>query len=182
MLVDEKAIKLLKELSESFGPAGFERETARIVKKNVESYADEISQDKLGSIIFKCKGKAERPRVLIAGHIDEVGFVVSGIDEKTGFLTFNALGGWWDQVLLTQRVVIRTQKGDIPGVIAAKPPHLIPEEERKKPVEKEKMFIDVGVSSKKDAEKMGIRIGDPITPLVPLFSDPRWKGCHGKSL
>ena len=181
MLVDEKAIKLLKELSESFGPAGFERETARIVKRNVEPYADEISQDKLGSIIFKCQGKAERPRVLIAGHIDEVGFVISGIDEKTGFLTFNPLGGWWDQVLLTQRVVIRTQKGDILGLIAAKPPHLIPEEERKKPVEKEKMFIDIGVSSKKEAEKMGIRIGDPVTPWSPFSVIRDGKVAMGKA-
>ena len=70
-MVDEKAIRLLKELSESFGPAGFERETAKIVKRNVKPYADEISQDKLGSIIFKHQGRAKRPRVLIAGHIDK---------------------------------------------------------------------------------------------------------------
>ncbi|UCC33665.1 MAG: M42 family metallopeptidase [Candidatus Bathyarchaeota archaeon] len=179
-LVDEKGIRLLRELSESFGPAGFERETARIVKKNVQSYAEEISQDKLGSVIFKHQGSAQRPRVLIAGHIDEVGFVISGIDEKTGFLTFNPLGGWWDQVLLTQRVVIRTRKGDIPGVIAAKPPHLIPDEERKKPVEKQNMFIDVGVSGRKEAEKMGIRIGDPVIPWSPFSIIRDGKVAMGK--
>lgn len=167
-MIDEKGIKLLKSLCESFGPSGFEREPARIVKSSIRSYADEVTQDKLGSVIFKCRGEADRPRVLIAGHVDEVGFVVSGIDEKTGFLTFNPLGGWWDQVLLTQRVVIRTRKGDVPGVIAAKPPHLIPEEERKKVVEKTNMFIDVGVSSKEEAEEMGIRIGDPVVPWSPF--------------
>ncbi len=180
-MVDEKGIQLLRDLCESFGPAGFERETARIVKRNVQSYADEISQDKLGSIIFKRRGEADRPRVLIAGHIDEVGFVVSGIDEKRGFLTFNALGGWWDQVLLTQRVMIRTRKGDVPGVIAAKPPHLLPEEERKKPVEQDKMFIDVGASSKEEVEEMGIRIGDPVTPWSPFSVIREGKVAMGKA-
>jgi len=180
-LIDEKSIKLLKTLCESFGPSGFEREPARIVKNNIQPYADEVTEDKLGSVIFKRRGEAERPRVLIAGHVDEVGFVVSGIDEKTGFLTFNPLGGWWDQVLLTQRVMIRTQKGDIPGVIAAKPPHLIPEEEQKKVVQKTNMFIDVGVSSKKEAEDMGIRMGDPVVPWSPFSVIRNGKVAMGKA-
>lgn len=180
-MIDEKSINLLKTLCESFGPSGFERETARIVKEYIQLYADEVTKDKLGSVIFKRRGEAERPRVLIAGHIDEVGFVVSGIDEKTGFLTFNPLGGWWDQVLLTQRVIIRTQKGDVPGVIAAKPPHLIPEEERRKVVEKNKMFIDIGVSSKKEAEEMGIRIGDPVVPWSPFSVIRNGKVAMGKA-
>ena len=180
-MIDEKSIKLLKTLCESFGPSGFEREPARIVKNNIQPYADEVTEDKLGSVIFKRRGEAERPRVLIAGHVDEVGFVVSGIDEKTGFLTFNPLGGWWDQVLLTQRVMIRTQKGDIPGVIAAKPPHLIPEEEQKKVVQKTNMFIDVGVSSKKEAEDMGIRMGDPVVPWSPFSVIRNGKVAMGKA-
>jgi endoglucanase len=167
-LKDKKTLVLLKEILESFGPAGFERETAAIVKKAVKAYADEVTADKLGSVIFSHKGSAERPRVLLAGHIDEVGFVVSGIDEKTGFLTFNPLGGWWDQVLLTQRVVVRTEKGDLQGVISAKPPHLLPPEEQKKVVEKRMMHIDIGSTSKKETEEMGVRIGDPIVPFSPF--------------
>ena len=157
---------------ESFGPAGFELETAAIVKKSVKSYADEVMTDKLGSVIFTQKGSSEQPRVLLAGHIDEVGFVISGIEDRTGFLTFNPLGGWWDQVLLSQRVIIRTEKGDIPGVIAAKPPHLLPPDEAKKVVEKRFMFIDIGATSKKDAESMGVKIGDPVVPFS-MFSTIR---------
>ncbi|UCD96842.1 MAG: M42 family metallopeptidase [Candidatus Bathyarchaeota archaeon] len=167
-MFDEAAIGLLKDLCESFGPSGFERETARIVKSHVTGFSDKVFSDKLGSIIFQRLGDAERPRVLIAGHIDEVGFVVAGIEKKTGFLKFSSLGGWWDQVLLTQRVTIRTRKGDLFGVIAAKPPHLLSEEERNKVVSQDAMFIDVGVSSKEEAEALGVRIGDPVVPWSPF--------------
>jgi endoglucanase len=165
---DKKTMALLKEMIESFGPAGFERETAAIIKKAVTAYADEVITDKLGSVIFSHKGTAERPKVLLAGHIDEIGFVVSGIDEKTGFLTFNPLGGWWDQVLLAQRVVVRTEKGDLQGVIAAKPPHLLPPDEQKKVVEKKMMHIDIGTTSKKETEETGVKIGDPVVPISPF--------------
>ncbi|MDH5483212.1 MAG: M42 family metallopeptidase [Candidatus Bathyarchaeota archaeon] len=171
-MVDKKAINLLKEMLESFGPAGFERETATIVKKAVKAYADDVTVDKLGSVIFSHKGTSERPKILLAGHIDEVGFVVSGVDEKTGFLTFNPLGGWWDQVLLSQRVIVRTEKGDVHGVISAKPPHLLSPEEAKKVVEKKNMYIDIGATSKKETEQMGVKIGDPVVPYS-LFSTIR---------
>ncbi len=166
--MDKIALDFLKELTESFGPAGFEKEPARVVERYVRSYADEILRDKLGSVIFKKKGTVERPHVVLAGHIDEVGFVISGIEKETGFLTFDALGGWFDQVLLSQRVVVRTMKGDIPGVIAAKPPHLLSPEELEKAVKRDKMFIDVGATSREEAEKMGIRIGDPVVPWSPF--------------
>ena len=178
---DKKSMALLKEMLESFGPAGFERETATIIKKAVKTYADEVTTDKLGSVIFCHKGSAERPRVLIAGHIDEVGFVVSGIDEKTGFLTFNPLGGWWDQVLLTQRVTVRTQKGDLQGVISAKPPHLLPPDEQKKVVEKKMMHIDIGSTSRKETEEMGVRLGDPVVPFSPFSAIRNGKLGVGKA-
>jgi len=180
-MIDKKGIQLLKDLCESFGPAGFEQETAKIVKKSAEPYADEIVTDKLGSVIFRRQGKTDRPRLLIAGHIDEVGFVISGIHEKTGFLTFNPLGGWWDQVLLTQRVTVRTRKGDIPGVIAAKPPHLLPEEEQKKVLEKTRMFIDIGATNKNEAEEMGVRVGDPVVPFSPFSVIKDGKVAMGKA-
>jgi endoglucanase len=178
---DKKTIALLKEIPESFGPAGFERETAKIIKKAVKSYADEVTADKLGSVIFSHKGTAERPRVLLAGHIDEVGFVVSSIDGETGFLTFTQLGGWWDQVLLSQRVTVRTEKGDVQGVISAKPPHLLPPEEQKKVVEKKMMHIDIGATSKKEAEEMGVKIGDPIVPTSPFSMIRNGKLGMGKA-
>jgi len=167
--LEPDSIKLLKDLSESFGPSGFEREPASIVKSAGMRYADEALYDKLGSIVFKKKGSKDSPRVLLAGHMDEVGFVITGIDEESGYLTFGALGGWFDQVLLGHRVTIRTAKGDILGVIAAKPPHLLTEEERREVVKKETMFIDVGADSRSEAQnELGVRIGDPVAPWTPF--------------
>jgi len=180
-MFDDEAINILKSMVESFGPSGFERETAQIIKGYMEKYADEIMMDKLGSLVFVAKGEAERPRILLAGHIDEVGFVVSGIDEKTGFLTFNLLGGWWDQVLLSQRVIVKTERGDFHGVIAAKPPHLLTEEERKKVVESGNMYIDIGVTSGKEAEEAGVKIGDPVVPWSPFSLIRNRKVAMGKA-
>lgn len=157
-------MKFLEELSNCFGPSGFEREPARIVKDYVSKFSDEVYTDKLGSLMFTTKGTADSPVVLLPGHMDEVGFIISSIN-KLGFLTFNPLGGWFDQVLLGQRVLVRTEKGQlIPGVIAAKPPHLLPAEERAKVVVKEKMFIDIGASNEDEAKAMGVRIGNPVIP------------------
>ena len=178
---DKKVFAFLKEMLESFGPAGFERETASIIKKAVKSYADEVTTDRLGSVIFSHKGSADRPRVLLAGHIDEVGFVISGIDEKTGFLTFTPLGGWWDQVLLAQRVIVRTEKGDLQGIISSKPPHLLSPDDQKKVVEKKMMRIDIGSTSKKETEAMGVRIGDPVVPVSPFSTIKNGKLGIGKA-
>lgn len=180
ILVDDQAIQIFKKLTESFGPSGFERETSRIIKEYVTPYSDEIETDKLGSVIALARGSAQNPRILLAGHMDEVGFIISSIDENSGFLTFHTLGGWWDQVLLTQRVVIRTRRGDVLGVIAAKPPHLLSEEEKKKPVSKENMYIDIGAISKDEAEEMGIRIGDPVIPWSPFLAIKGGKVAMGK--
>ena len=179
-MLDEKATNIMKRMMESFGPSGFERETAQIIKQYMTDYSDKILKDKLGSLIFVAEGESERPHILLAGHVDEIGFVISGID-KTGFLNFNTLGGWWDQVLLSQRVVVRTKKGNIHGVIAAKPPHLLTEEERKKVLERKDMFIDVGATSKEEAEEMGVKIGDPVVPWSPFSLIREGKIAMGKA-
>ncbi len=180
VVFDDKSMKFMKELLESFGPSGFEGEPARIVRDYLKPYSDEVTSDKLGSVIFVAKGKSERPRILIAGHLDEVGFVVTGVDEKTGFLKFGPLGGWWDQVLLSQRIVVRTKNGDLPGVIASKPPHVLTEEERKTVMKKEDMFIDIGAASGEEAVQMGVRIGDPVTPWSPFSVFKGGKLAAGK--
>ncbi|MEM2912736.1 MAG: M42 family metallopeptidase [Candidatus Bathyarchaeia archaeon] len=180
-MFDEKSINALRKMTESFGPSGFERETARVIKEYMTDYSDNILTDKLGSVVFVAKGSSERPHVLLAGHIDEVGFVVSGIDESTGFLSFNPLGGWWDQVLLSQRVIVRTEKGDFHGVIAAKPPHLLTDEERQKVVEKRNMYIDIGVTSGKEAVEAGVKIGDPVIPWSPFMLARNGEVAMGKA-
>src|SRR4030042_1346863 len=154
----------MKEMMEAFGPSGFEREGNSLFRKYMIPYADEVISDKLGSVGFVAKGSNERPRILVTGHTDEVGFIVSSITDE-GYLTFNQLGGWCDQVLLGQRVVVRGNKGDVHGVIASKPPHILPEEERKKVVEKKDMFIDIGATNKDEVEECSLRVGDPVVPF-----------------
>lgn len=157
-------IKLLEELSNAFGPSGFELDVQKILKKYVEEFADEILQDRTGSLIFTAKGDEMGPKIMIAGHVDEIGFQVSAIT-KDGYIKFHQLGGWWDQTLLSQRVIIKTMEGNlIPGIIAAKPPHVIEAEERNKVVKKSSMFIDIGCTNEKEAKKLNLRIGDPIIP------------------
>ncbi len=162
-MIDDKSLDFFRQLSESFGPSGFERDPARLLKGYVEQYCDKMATDKLGSLLFSKKGSSESPVVLLPGHLDEVGFLVAGIS-KEGFLMFSPVGGWFDQVLLAQRVVVRTSKGLLPGIVASKPPHILPQEERDKVVKQEKMYIDIGASTKEEAQEMGVRIGDPVVP------------------
>jgi endoglucanase len=164
--METKALDFLKRLSESFGPSGFETEPLRVVKQYVQPFADEIKNDRQGSLHFSARGSA-RPVVILPGHVDEVGFIVSGIN-PWGFLTFNAIGGWFDQVLLGQRVRIRTPKGLVFGVIASKLPHILSAEERSKVVPKKKMFIDIGCSNEQEAREMGVCVGDPVVLESPF--------------
>jgi endoglucanase len=100
---------------------------------------------------------------MLAGHMDEIGFMIKHITEE-GFLRFLPLGGWFDQVLLGQRVVIQTRSGDVTGVIGAKPPHLLTQDERSKVVSKKDMYIDIGATSKAEVEAAGVQPGDPVSP------------------
>ncbi|HLT59221.1 MAG: M42 family metallopeptidase [Limnochordales bacterium] len=155
-------LELLRDLTSAAGVPGFEREARQVMERYLAPLA-EVTRDRLGSVIARKGGAADSPRIMLAGHLDEVGFLVSLITDD-GFLRFQPLGGWWDQVLLAQRVVVKTRQGDVPGVIGSKPPHVMSAEDRKKPVEKKDMFIDVGAASKEEALAMGIRPGDPIVP------------------
>ena len=156
-------LKLLEELCEAFGPSGHEEEAQKVAKKYGQKYADEILHDGLGSVLFK-KG-SNGPKIMVAGHVDEIGFVITNI-KKDGYLQFHQLGGWWDQTLLTQEVVIQPFKGEkVVGVIGAPPPHVLTPEMRGKVVTKEQMYIDVGCSSASDVKELGIRVGDSAVPL-----------------
>jgi putative aminopeptidase FrvX len=155
-------LKLLKELTETSGVSGYETPIRSIARKYLEKYG-ELSQDKIGSVICCKQGTSESPRIMLAGHMDEIGFMVKQITPE-GFIKFLPLGGWFDQVLLGQRVVIQTNKGEVIGVIGAKPPHLLPAEEREKVVKRKDMYIDIGASSKDNVENAGVRLGDPIIP------------------
>lgn len=160
----DDTLQMLKELTDAKGIPGNEREPREVMKKYIEPFADEIDYDGLGSLIAKKSGQADGPKIMVAGHLDEVGFMVTKIDDK-GFISFQPVGGWWNQVMLAQRVDIVTRKGDIvTGVIGSKPPHILSPEARKKPVDIKDMFIDIGATSKEEAMQWGILPGDMIVP------------------
>ncbi|RDD54214.1 MAG: M42 family peptidase [Candidatus Korarchaeota archaeon NZ13-K] len=165
--MDDESVSFFSRLSESFGPSGFESEPLNLIKGRYSIFSDDVLRDGLGSLILKKRGSSDVPRVMAAGHVDEIGFIVVSIEDN-GFLKFEALGGWASTTLPAQRVVVRTRKGDHVGVIASKPPHLMTPEERNKPIELKDLFIDVGAKNKDQVKEMGIRIGDPIAPLAPF--------------
>ena len=158
----DKTTALLKSLTEAHGVPGYEAPVRALTRKYLEPLGD-VSQDRLGNLICRKQGSAEAPRVMLAAHMDEVGFMVKQIT-KEGFIKFLPLGGWFDQVLLGQRVIVKTGKGDVVGMIGAKPPHLLPPEERNKVVQKKDMYIDIGATSKGEVEEAGVRPGDPVVP------------------
>jgi putative aminopeptidase FrvX len=155
-------VDLLKRLSDVHGVSGFERSVATLVRDELDDIC-EMSQDRLGSIICRLSSSGPGPRVALAGHMDEIGFMVKQIT-KEGMIKFQGLGGWWDQVLLGQRVCIDTAEGCVLGIIGATPPHLVDEEKRKNVVKADDMFIDIGASDKEQVEALGVKIGGPIVP------------------
>ncbi len=158
--------KLLKDLSLLNGIPSQETQVRKYMAEVMKPDADEIHYDNLGSIIAKKTGKESGPRIMVAGHMDEVGFLVTRITDE-GYVKFTPAGGWWSQVMLAQQLEITTNEGKrIRGVIGAKAPHILTPEERNKPVDIDKMYIDVGVKDKEAAEKLGIRVGDMITPYI----------------
>ncbi len=146
--MNQETREMFKTLTELPGAPGFEHEVRKYVRQELEKYSDDIVQDRLGGIFGVKKGKEEDPKVMVAGHMDEVGFMVTSISEK-GLIRFQTLGGWWSQVLLAQRVEIITEQGPVIGVIGSTPPHLLEEAQRKKPMDIKKMYIDIGADNKK---------------------------------
>jgi len=159
--------ELLRELTEAFGPSGFETESANIVARELRQ-AGQVSRDGLGSVVCRVAGSAERPRVMVSAHMDEVGFMVKSVTAE-GYVKFLPIGGWWPQVLLGQRVLARTRKGDFPGVIGSKPPHELTDEEKKQLPDIDRMFIDLGCAEGFDVTaRLGVRPGDPVVPVSPF--------------
>lgn len=156
---------LFKTLTELQGAPSDEKRVRDFMKSELEKYADEIIYDNLGSIFGVKRGKG--PKVMVAGHMDEVGFMVTQITDN-GMIRFQPLGGWWSQVLLAQRVQIMTKKGTVIGVISSIPPHNLTEAQRKKPMEIKNMLIDIGADDREDALKIGVRPGDTIVPICPF--------------
>lgn len=158
------SVKLLKSLTDVDGISGHEMAVKALMNDYLTPVSDEIIEDNLGGIFGKKSATNGDKTLMVAGHLDEVGFIVTKIDNN-GFLKFTPIGGWWNQVMLSQKVTITTDEGKkIRGIIGSKPPHVLSPEERKKTIDMKEMFIDIGVKSKKEAEQFGIEIGNMVTP------------------
>ncbi len=151
----------------------------RRVRKYFESYAAgkaELSHDNLGSVIATKVGDPDGPKIMVAGHMDEIGFIVSEIG-KDGYVKFIPAGGWWGHVVLGQQFQITTREDRVVvGVTGSKPPHILKDEEKTKVVELKDMYLDLGVPSREAVEALGVKIGDMITPLIASrdLNDPKF--------
>lgn len=151
---------LLRKLSNAHGVSGSEGSVYEVIQQELEPYVDEIRPDPLGNLIAVKKGDGFS--IMLAAHMDEIGLMVKYINEK-GFIRFVTLGGWYAPTLYNQRVILHGGKKPVPGVVGGKPPHFMEEEERKKMVKPEDMFIDIGVNGPEEAKNLGIDVGTPIT-------------------
>ncbi|MFA5421247.1 MAG: M42 family metallopeptidase [Bacilli bacterium] len=167
-MTQEERLALLQQMSEVEGVSGREKDAAKLFKSFVSDAADRVEFDNLGSVLAYKEGRAGEPVIMLAGHLDEVGFLVHRI-EDSGLIRFHPIGGWWGHVILAQTVHITTSDSKkLFGVVGAQPPHGMSAEQRNKVMEIKDMYIDLGVSSKADVEKLGVRIGDMITPYTPF--------------
>lgn len=181
--------EMFKVLTELPGAPGNEHAVRKFMRQELEKYSDRLIQDNLGSVFGVKDGQENGPRVMVAGHMDEVGFMVTHITDN-GMLRFQPLGGWWNQVMLATRVDIIAGEKTIPGVIGSIPPHLLSEELRSKPMEIKNMLIDIGADSKEDAAALGVHPGQqivPFSPFTPMANDKKimakaWDNRYGCGL
>jgi putative aminopeptidase FrvX len=172
-----KPQEILRDLSNAFGPSGYEDEVRSYIRDLIRPLVDDVAVDVSGNMIARRRGRTNK-KLMVDAHIDEVGVMVRFIDDD-GFLRFAKLGGWDDRVFAGHRVKLRTREGAFyHGVIGTIPPHLLSEEARNKPVKAEDCFIDIGASSAEEAGERGARIGDVGVLDYPCFefAPDRWMG------
>ncbi|HDI02255.1 MAG TPA: M42 family peptidase [Ignisphaera sp.] len=186
MKIEESKLKkdireLLENLCSIIAPSGREHEVRKRVIELLKPVADSIWIDALGNVIAMKKGRKDGRKIMLAAHMDEIGFFVSHIDDK-GFLRILPIGGIHERTIVYQRVLIKTRDGKIyRGVIGLKPPHIAKPEEARQIPELKELFVDVGAKSREDVNKMGVRVGDIVVfdrEIVDLGNDR----ITGKSL
>lgn len=168
---------LLKRILEAPGIPGYESEIAKVISAELKKSCAEVEIDNFGNVIAK-KGKGKK-KIMLAAHMDEIGLMVKHIT-KEGFLYFIKLGGIDDRILPAQRVIVKSRGGDCIGIIGTKPPHLQKDEERKKPLKYEDMFIDIGCTSKEEAERK-VEVGDVVI-FEPNAGILNGKFYYGKAI
>lgn len=158
--MDDSALRFLKDLLAAPSPSGYEQPVQRVVRAFVEPFADSVTTDWHGNVIAAVNPRGT-PRILLAGHCDQIGLMVKHIDEK-GFLWVDVIGGWDIQMLIGQNMVVWGAQGPVPGVIARKAIHLLSPDDRKKVPEIKDLWIDIGVKNKAEAQER-VAVGDPVT-------------------
>lgn len=166
--MDETRLAFLKQLLGTPGPSGDEEAAARVWRAEARGFADTVYADVSGNSYAVLDGPG--PRVLLAGHIDEIGVMVTHIDDE-GFLAFGAVGGWDAQVLVGQRVRLLGVGGELIGVIGKKPIHLLKPDERGQASTIERMWIDIGAAGREEALKL-VRVGTVGVIDAPLYELP----------
>ncbi|NLY46407.1 MAG: M42 family metallopeptidase [Tissierella sp.] len=152
----------IKSLTQVNGISGHEGKVAKLMYDQLKDYSDDVDFDNLGSIIFKKKSREGAVKVMIAAHLDQIGFLISYIDDQ-GFCFIKPIGGWWPAQLMTQEVCVTTEEGkEYIGVIGHKPSKNLSKKER---IEFTDLFIDFGVKDKEELLSYGIKVGDPLTPV-----------------
>jgi putative aminopeptidase FrvX len=160
---NDRVERLLEELSNAPGPSGFEGPVRALLVRELREQGLEISTDGLGSVVGVLPGATGGPRIMLVSHMDEVGGMVRMVTEE-GMVKFQLLGGWLDQALVDQRWTILTSKGPVVAVSGARSVHVTTPEDRLRVTPRDDVFLDIGATSKKEAELMGVRPGDAIVP------------------
>jgi len=164
--MEADSLQFLKDLMAAPSPSGFEQPAQKVVRERMQQFADEVRTDVHGNVIG-VKNPDAAFRVMLAGHCDEIGLMITHVDEQ-GFCYFASIGGYDPPVLLGQRVTVHGPKGPVPGVIGRKPIHLMDDEDRKKPVKVEDLWIDIGARKRKDALSV-VQVGSHVTLIAPFL-------------
>src|SRR5438128_3379633 len=164
MNADSKDV--LKQLVETPSPSGYEHDVQKLVRQRIKPWCDEVRTDVMGNV-FGIRNAGGQPRIMLAGHCDQIGFIVNHITDE-GFLHLDPIGGVDPVVATSQRVSIMTRRGLLPGAIGRKAIHLMDDEDRKKVPKIHDLYIDIGAASKEDARKR-VAIGDAGVFLQPYI-------------
>lgn len=159
----KKDFDFLQQLVETPSPSGYEQPAQRVIRAQLDGVADAMQTDVMGNLIARLEGNGG-PKLMLAGHCDEIGFMVQYVDDN-GFIYFGAIGGVDPHLTPGQRVKIHTDDEVIPGVIGKKAIHLIEPKDREKVINLKEQYIDIGCSSKDEVLKL-VKIGDPVTFAV----------------
>lgn len=180
--MEQRAQDFLRRLLDATGPSGYEEAPAKVWREEAATFADDVSHDVLGNSFARIDGTAgdtDAPPIIFVGHVDEIGFVITHIDDE-GFLWFAPIGGWDTEVVIGQRVRIAGEQGNVIGLVGKKAAHLLSKEDRDRPTELRALWIDIGAADRADAQTR-VAVGDVAVldqELVQLTDDR----CASKSM